>query len=427
MTILDPGCGRGAFIEGIIRWCARHRVGLPNVVGVELDPAHVKYCEARFAGRPSIRIVHADFLSSAPISADAVIGNPPYVPITSLDEREKSYYREAYLTARGRFDLYALFFERALCCLRSSGRLVFITPEKFLYTETSRALRGLLSGYSLEDLHLIDEGTFDGLITYPLITTLEKTDPVRATRVTTRSGGSQLVRLQHRQDSWLPLLRGHVEAEGGRTLEQICRRISCGVATGADAVFVQRTSNLPRELVPYAYPTVSGRELPMDGEATTRHSILVPYDRHGQLLSEDQLGGLFAHLTYPPHYEQLLRRTCVARKPWYAFHENPPLPVLRRPKILCKDIGPRPSFVVDQRGAIVPRHSVYYIVPENPSVLEPLLEYLNAPAAVSWLEAHCQRAANGYLRLQSSVLKRLPVPADLGPAMPAVQRQARSA
>jgi adenine-specific DNA-methyltransferase len=39
-----------------------------------------------------------------------------------------------------------------------------------------------------------------------------------------------------------------------------------------------------------------------------------------------------------------------------------------------------------------------------------LLDYLNGPVAKEWMEAHCQQAANGFLRLQNRVLRRLPVP-----------------
>ena len=28
---LDPGCGTGAIIEGIIRWCAKHDLAVPRV------------------------------------------------------------------------------------------------------------------------------------------------------------------------------------------------------------------------------------------------------------------------------------------------------------------------------------------------------------------------------------------------------------
>jgi len=83
-----------------------------------------------------------------------------------------------------------------------------------------------------------------------------------------------------------------------------------------------------------------------------------------------------------------------------------------RPKLLCKDICAKPFFVLDTAGKLVPRHSVYYIVPNEPRVLGTLAEYLNSEAARRWLQNHCQRASNGFLRLQSHILKRLPLPAS---------------
>ena len=100
-------------------------------------------------------------------------------------------------------------------------------------------------------------------------------------------------------------------------------------------------------------------------------------------------------------------------KPWYAFHETPPLRDILRPKVLCKDIGANPLFVIDRDGYVVPRHSVYYIVPANPERIDDLADYLNSADAASWLRDHCQRAANGFLRLQSHVLKHLPLPESL--------------
>jgi adenine-specific DNA-methyltransferase len=108
-----------------------------------------------------------------------------------------------------------------------------------------------------------------------------------------------------------------------------------------------------------------------------------------------------------------MRRTCVRRKPWYAFHENPPLRDILRPKILCKDITAKPQFWVDRGGKLVPRHSVYYIIPKRAENVDALCSYLNSAHVREWLEGNCQRAANGFLRLQSSVLNRLPLPIEL--------------
>lgn len=103
----------------------------------------------------------------------------------------------------------------------------------------------------------------------------------------------------------------------------------------------------------------------------------------------------------------------MALKPWYAFHETPPLLDILQPKILCKDISSRPYFLVDEAGTLVPRHSVYYIVPTEASRIHELCEYLNSETVLTWLVANCQRAANGFLRLQSHVLKRIPLPERL--------------
>ncbi len=141
--------------------------------------------------------------------------------------------------------------------------------------------------------------------------------------------------------------------------------------------------------------------------------MLIPYRDDGTLMDESALGELGVYLRQRERREQLMQRTCVARKPWYAFHENPPLRDIRKPKILCKDIGAKPWFVVDEAGEIVPRHSVYYLAPRDPAAIHDLCEYLNSAEAADWLLAHCQRAANGFVRLQSHVLKRLPLPAYL--------------
>src|SRR6266496_2119192 len=36
--LLDPGCGTGAFIEGVLRWCNRRGCSIPRIVGIDSDP-----------------------------------------------------------------------------------------------------------------------------------------------------------------------------------------------------------------------------------------------------------------------------------------------------------------------------------------------------------------------------------------------------
>ncbi len=368
------------------------------------------------AGLSSVAILNEDFLDPRKELFDYVIGNPPYVPITDLTIAERGRYRERYATARGRFDLYLLFYEQALRLLKPGGRLVFITPEKFLYVRTAEPLRRALARFSIEEIHLVDETTFGDLVTYPAITTIVNSRALTPTRVIFRDGDRREVRLPADGTSWIPAINGDSAPRSELTLADICRRVSCGVATGADAVFVTPTAQLPANLWRFAFPTIAGRQIRIGQALHSSHSILVPYGRSGDLLGEEQLGELGTYLRQPEQQSRLERRTCVTHKRWYAFHENPPLTDILRPKILCKDITSRPFFLADEAGEIVPRHSVYYIVPKDPSQLHQICDHLNSSDARAWLEAHCQRAANGFFRLQSHVLKHVPVPPSLANA-----------
>lgn len=411
--VLDPGCGTGRFIEGLVRWSRQNGRSLPRVVGIESDPKHVQHARVSVGHLSGVEILHEDFLADRTQMFDYIVGNPPYVPITGLSNAERSHYRERYSTATGRFDLYLLFFEQSLRLLKPGGRLVFITPEKFLYVRTATPLRRALARMSIEEIDFLDETTFEGLTTYPIITTVVNAPASSETRVLLREGAERKVCLPADGASWLPAISGTGTARPEHTLMDVSLRISCGVATGADAVFVMKTRDLPTTLKPYAFPTVAGREISVEKGLGAAHSMLVPYAKTGELLREDQLGELGVYLGQAEQRTRLLARTCVLHKPWYAFHENPPLTQLLKPKILCKDITSRPFFVIDTSEQIVPRHSVYYIVPKDAQSIWDLCAYLNSGTAQSWLIAHCQRAANGFVRVQSHVLKNLPVPASL--------------
>ncbi len=412
MRLLDPGCGDGAFVEGVVRWCRNHGSPLPRIVGVELHPGRSREASQRFSGNESICIRTCDFLQSELAPFDFIIGNPPYVGITELGEDEKARFRARFATAVGRFDLYLLFWERALRLLKSGGRMVFITPEKFLTVESARPLRRLLAERVVPEVELVSEETFPGLTTYPTITTIEQRSSPTKTRLLLRDGSERMVRFTHRGDSLAVDMYGNGSTpECDIVLQDICDRISCGVATGADRHFVRRTASLPGELRQFAFPTISGRQLvPGEEGVDPVDSLLIPYDHRGRLLPLNHLDGFAPYLF--ERRESLLERTCTRRKPWYAFHETPLLHSIMRPKILCKDVTERPQFWVDMDGSIVPRHSVYYIVPLDEEIVFDLAEYLNGPEAGHWLMGHCQRVRKGFIRLQSTILKQLPVPKE---------------
>ncbi len=409
-TVLDPGCGTGEFIDGVVRWCRRQGLPLPRITGVDSDVRHLPLLRAKYERLHAVHIEHADFLTDGRTTYDFIVGNPPYVAITGLSASEKARYRARYATARGRFDLYLLFFEQALRSLAPGGRLVFITPEKYLYVDTAGPLRALLARHHIEEIRLVREDTFGGLVTYPTITVVRNARRGK-TRVVHRDSSMVTVELPAGRHPWLPFLEGAPPQQAAVTLGDLCSRISCGVATGADNVFVRPADGLDPALQHFAHPTIAGRQLtPGMTDLPRRFVMLIPYDVHGRLLPLQELRALGRYLMRDGVRRRLLARTCVKHKPWYAFHETPVLREILRPKILCKDITEKPGFWVDRSGQFVPRHSVYYLVPQQPDAIDVIASYLKSPSARQWLAQNCQRASKGFLRLQSRVLRRLPLP-----------------
>lgn len=422
--ILYPGCGTAPFAAAVGRVCSEKGWPFPTGTGIELNPKLL--AEARTRSLSHVSFEERDFLapdgmeSQKPFGFDYVVGNPPYVSIEHLDAGEKERYRAAFTTAVGRFDLYFLFFERALRLLRSGGRLSFITPEKWTYVGSAADLRNLLTSeeYHVEAIEHVDEDAFGELITYPCITTVRRASR-NETRIIPRNGESHAVMLPRGPGSWASIIRGgdfgHMDT--GVTLGDLSIRISAGVATGRDHLFVASRDEVPPELDPeWVYPTVSGEELKTNDSVRSDSVFICPYRPDGSLPDDGELGayGRWAEA----HRETLEGRYCVQNggKKWYSWHETPPMGAVLRPKILFRDMAAEPKFWVDHDGGIIPRHSVYYLVPKSDVSLADLVEYLNSPEAKEWMDGHCQRAAKGYMRLQSGVLKDLPVPGSLAGA-----------
>lgn len=419
---LFPGVGTGPFVGAVERCFEENSDDLPDGVGIDSDPERIEEVRQRFDDLP-FRYIQEDFLQPSPDlgTFDYVIGNPPYVPIQDLDEDEKEEYRRRFDTAYDRFDLYFLFFERALELLEPGGRLAFVTPEKFEYVGSAEPLRKLLNRYRIERIEHLDQGNFEGYTAYPTVTVLEKRNGEVQTEVVLESGERHHVTLPNTGESWASDLRnqGDMLEDNGLTLGDITERISVGVATGADKIFVAKRKEIPPSLRDdWTFPTVSGRELELhDGLDGPDSVFICPYDESGNLPDEDELDDLKDWLeTDPRRKERLENRSCVQKEDevWYGWHETPQMHDILQPKIVWRDITNEPKFWIDEDGAVLPRHSVYYLIPKSQVKMRELNEYLNVHPIRQWLFANCQRATNGYIRLQSRVLKDLPVPAWLG-------------
>jgi len=134
---------------------------------------------------------------------DAVIGNPPYVRIHNITAAEKAYFSVVYKTARGQYDLYQLFYEKALGLLKSGGVFGMITSDKFAITQYGSGLRGFLSsGFTIiEIVDLRLDKVFLGPSTYPFIMIIKNDKPKKGTtvKVSTSERGSIVRRFVAKQ------------------------------------------------------------------------------------------------------------------------------------------------------------------------------------------------------------------------------------
>jgi SAM-dependent methyltransferase len=155
--------------------------------GIDIDPMAVMAARQRLRDidREAAveNIVVGDALDDGTLplaSFDAIVGNPPYVNIRQLAKalpRERiDELRKRYRMARGNFDLYVLFIERALGLLRPGGRCGLIIPNKWATLDYARPCRELLLEQATIEkvVDLTEVRAFATASVYPQIIVLRK-------------------------------------------------------------------------------------------------------------------------------------------------------------------------------------------------------------------------------------------------------------
>jgi len=163
MTLLEPGCGNGAFLITAAKRLLATRppdVPLPSLstclLGFEKDAELVEQTrrallevllahgvnQATATRLAATWVVCDDFLAMRTETRfDFVTGNPPYVRQEAIPKELVNDYRERFSCFYDRADLYVAFFERSLEMLSEQGTLAFICPNRFTKNNYGRKLR----------------------------------------------------------------------------------------------------------------------------------------------------------------------------------------------------------------------------------------------------------------------------------------------
>lgn len=168
--VFDPSCGDGRLLEQslqIKRYLSRQNNHSSAKLVQEVFGIDRSSLAVRLASRAIANVATADFFDIDPLANlnktikmpaefDAVIGNPPYIRQEVMGARDKRRIEKRLGSDRksspdvywprwsGRSDIYVYFFAHSIRCLKSDGRLVFLTASSWLDAGYGAALREFL-------------------------------------------------------------------------------------------------------------------------------------------------------------------------------------------------------------------------------------------------------------------------------------------
>jgi hypothetical protein len=395
---------------------------------------------------------------------DCIIGNPPYIRVQELNKwafEECEFYKWKYKSAaKGNYDIYVVFTERALSLLAPDGLLGFIMPHKFWQAQYGAGLRKLIAdGKHLKAVvDFTHTMVFNNAAIYTAIHVLsnkpekggkfsvERIDElsdgpsqIAAAERGTAVPGVQLFQAEHPTGTgpWLivpPALGGAMRALEKATetrLVDITERMAQGIRTSANTVYVlDRVGKLRSRF----FSEHLGREVELEPDllmpflgaehmrryevAPTSKVVLVPYTttsaNTGDLIPANEI-----EEKYPATWAYLMECESVLRgredgkvdgPEWYGYVYPKNLEVMGSAKILVPDIVAHPTFSLDDKGrfAFVSGYAIT-LQPKYRSQLLLVLGLLNSTPIGNFLKAVSTPLRGGWYRPFPQFMEQIPI------------------
>ncbi len=384
---------------------------------------------------------------------DAVIGNPPYIRIQTLQESDPesvNYLNEHYAAAaKGNYDIYVVFVERALSLLNPVGRLGYILPHKFFNAQYGEALRAnLTNGKHLNKIvHFGDQQIFEGATTYTCLLFLTKSASAKfeVTKVTdlkdwqanlTGTSGT-LQASELKADEW-NFNVGHdsklfTKLSGFKTtLGDVAARMAQGIRTSANEVYVldvkhdgpkvlQAGSEILKRQVKLERKLVSrflqGRDIKRYTLLDSGKVVVIPYrlmDDGLELISENEMKdshpNTYEYLRENKSYLENRERGRMKGVGWYGYVYPKNLDVMKCPKILVPDIADGASYALDESGEFA-FTSGYAITLKIEIKVAPkfVLGLLNSKLLDFFLKKVSTTMRGGFFRYFTQFIEKIPI------------------
>lgn len=124
---------------------------------------------------------------------DVVIGNPPYVfgGNNGINKESKLFFKNNYSTGDGKVNLFTLFIEKSHNILKNKGEFAFIIPNTFLrVTSYYSSRKYFINNFQFRELADLGNDVFAGAVTSAiiLIATKQKSDYTKKVRIIKKIG-----------------------------------------------------------------------------------------------------------------------------------------------------------------------------------------------------------------------------------------------
>jgi hypothetical protein len=390
---------------------------------------------------------------------DAVIGNPPYIRIQTMQESDAEsveYLNQNYAAAKtGNYDIYVCFVERGLKLINEDGTLGFILPHKFFNAQYGEGLREVISkGKHLRRIvHFGHQQVFEGATTYTCLMFLNKS-PLPSfdfASVADLPEWHKTLSAQERKllasDATASEWNFNAGADAG-LIDRLfampvklgdVAQLFVGLQTDADDVFiVEQVSKSANELVCFSKATEKEHTFERDhlklllkGSLNVRRyeldsvtkRLIFPYEMVGDssvVISEKDYKKRFPKTwRYLEANESRLSKRNKGKQPdgWYGYVYKKNHTRFGTPKIVVPSLGTGSCFALDSEGDYFFVGSGagggggYGIVPTNKEIgdIRFLLGLLNSRLLSFLIKKTSTPFRGGYIALNRQYIERLPI------------------
>ena len=391
---------------------------------------------------------------------DIVIGNPPYLRVQGLDEKDKKEYAKRFQSATGAYDLYVLFTEKGLELLNSKGILNFIQPDKWVNASLGKGLRKITANHiakliSFKHHQVFNASTYSSLLWITkekqqqmLYAELDRDLPdnndlnnwlrnLNADDFTANNNENLS------EEAWVftkPEASKILKklAKQSRKVKDVFEKIFQGIATSKDDVYFLENCREEGDFI-VGYSKSSDEEVKIEkgilkpllkGDNVHRwenlkleNYVIFPYHVESKeyqnevsLMPEKFIVDNFElGLRYLKNNENSLRmreKGNFDNEQWYQFSRNQGIRFEGKPKLLCRDICQKSQFTFDEAGSFYTTTTVYGYI-KYPHIKEDykfFLAILNSSITWYFMQNTSAVLSGGYYRYMPRYIAELPIP-----------------